>query len=241
MEYEERAADPLAGGLMRGNQCGMVWGAALAAGARSYQIFGAGPQAEARTMIASRRMVEAFAAQNKHVNCREITGIDIAAPTPGAIGRFLLKSSITGSCFGMAARYAASALDQMERSFAEEDVETIAAPASCSAMVLRKMGALDLHVVMAAGFAGGIGLSGYACGALGAAIWSLGMDILKNNGTFGLRNPGIDAKIERFSEFTHNEFECAKIVGRKFENVWDHAGYLQGGGCSELIKVLTAS
>jgi len=35
-ENEERATDPLAGGLLQqGHQCGMLWGAALAAGAES--------------------------------------------------------------------------------------------------------------------------------------------------------------------------------------------------------------
>ena len=36
-ENEERAADPLAGGIMqRGHQCGMLWGASLAVGAESF-------------------------------------------------------------------------------------------------------------------------------------------------------------------------------------------------------------
>ena len=34
------------------------------------------------------------------------------------------------------------------------------------------------------------------------------------------------------------ELECADIVGRKFENVDDHAGYLRDGGCSKIIDVL---
>ena len=38
-------------------------------------------------------------------------------------------------------------------------------------MLAQKMGASEMHAVMAAGFAGGIGLSGGACGALVAAIW----------------------------------------------------------------------
>ena len=41
------------------------------------------------------------------------------------------------------------------------------------------MGESDIHAVMASGLAGGIGLCGGACGALGAAIWILGMKIGK--------------------------------------------------------------
>ena len=40
---------------------------------------------------------------------------------------------------------------------------------------------------------------------------------------------------------TDNTFECSGIVGRKFENVHDHAGYLSEGGCSELIEGLAAA
>ena len=36
------------------------------------------------------------------------------------------------------------------------------------------------------------------------------------------------------------EFECAGIVGRKFENIADHAGYLRDGGCAKIIEVLSA-
>lgn len=36
------------------------------------------------------------------------------------------------------------------------------------------------------------------------------------------------------------EFECSEIVGRRFENIGDHAGYLRDGGCSEIIEVLAA-
>ena len=44
--------------------------------------------------------------------------------------------------------------------------------------------------------------------------------------------------IDRFIRSTDFEFECSKIVGRRFENVDDHAGYLREGGCSEIIEVL---
>ena len=46
LKLEERAAAPLAGGIMNyGYQCGIVWGAALAAGAQAYRLYGASPQA----------------------------------------------------------------------------------------------------------------------------------------------------------------------------------------------------
>src|SRR5512147_799217 len=114
MELEERAADPLAGGLMLGCQCGMLWGAALAGGAQAYRSFGPGPQAETATLAAAGRIVDSFRARNRHVDCRDITGIDLASPRPGLIALFLIKSAPTGSCLGMSARCARASLREIE-------------------------------------------------------------------------------------------------------------------------------
>jgi hypothetical protein len=238
MEFEERAADPLAGGVQYGYQCGMVWGAALAAGAQAYRLFGTGPQAEAGAMMAAQRMVASFRAQNRHVNCLEITGIDLSSPTPGMVVGFLLKSAITGSCFGIAARYAPAAFDEINIAFSEKRVEAPLAPLSCSAILAQKMGASAMQTVMAAGFAGGIGLSGGACGALGAAIWILGMNLLKEGGEFTFQAPYAVEVIERFKKSSGGEFECSKIAGRMFESIDDHASYLRDGGCSKIIEAL---
>ena len=68
---------PFAGGIMRhGYQCGMIWGAALAAGAQAYRLFGPGPQAEIRAILAAQGLVESFRARNKNINCLEITDLD---------------------------------------------------------------------------------------------------------------------------------------------------------------------
>jgi hypothetical protein len=67
---EERAVMPLAGGIVQhGYQCGLMWGAALAAGARAYRLFGAGPQAEARALGAAKRLVGSFRARYGDIDC----------------------------------------------------------------------------------------------------------------------------------------------------------------------------
>lgn len=241
MELEERAVDPLAGGMMRGYQCGMVWGAVLAAGAQAYRTLGTGPQAEARAMTAAQKIVESFRAQNKSINCREITGIDLSAPTARAVARFLIKSAPRGSCLGMAARCAKTEFHEINAALSQEQIEALPAPVSCSAMLAQKMGASDMHAVMAAGLAGGIGLSGGACGALGATLWIVGMNSLQEGaGALDLQTPEILGAMERFSKCTDGEFECSKIVGRKFKSVADHANYLRAGGCSKIIEGLAA-
>jgi len=241
MELEQRATDPLAGGLMRGYQCGQLWGAALAAGAQAYRTFGKGPQAEAATMIASKQIVESFRTQNKNIDCRAITGINLSTPKPWMIIRFLVKSGPTGSCFGMAARSASAAFNEINAALSEETIIVSPAPVSCSAILAQRIGASDLQTVMAAGLAGGIGLSGGACGALGTAIWIVRMNEAREQvGNAGYTDPNISDVIDRFVESTDGEFECSKIVGRKFESINDHAGYLHAGGCSKIIEVLAA-
>jgi hypothetical protein len=83
-------------------------------------------------------------------------------------------------------------------------------------------------------------LSGGACGALGAAIWIFGMNSIKQrNGRINYKDPGALAVIRKFLKSTDYQFECSDIVGRKFENISDHAAYLRDGGCSKIINALS--
>jgi hypothetical protein len=244
LKREEHAAMPLAGGIMgNGYQCGMLWGAALAAGARAYQLFGPGPQAEAEALVAGQRLVAAFRARNKHINCLEITEMSMKSSSRRRflvqLSRYFLKGGPI-LCFSMTAGYAPVALDEINTAYSEKHSAAPASPVSCAAMLAHKLGASDMHAVMAAGLAGGIGLSGGACGALGAALWIMGM----NNSQEGVENtkslsfPGAEEAVERFLQSADFEFECSKIVGRKFENADDHASYVRAGGCSKIIETL---
>lgn len=238
---EERALVPLAGGILQhGYQCGMIWGAALAAGAQAHRLLGAGPRAEARAILAARRALESFRARNGTIDCYDITETDRSSSTLQLMTYFLLKGGSIG-CFRMAAAYAPIAFGDIDAALSEEKAEPPPGPVSCSAVLARRMGASEVHVVMAAGLAGGIGLSGGACGALGAAIWIDGMTRLKQGaGKITYRSPAALETIDRFLRCTSFEFECATIVGRRFEGVADHAAHLCAGGCSRILDVLAA-
>jgi len=241
MKLEEAASAPLAGGIMgQGYQCGMLWGAALAAGAQAYRLLGPGPQAEAEALVTAQRLVESFRARNKEINCGDIIQLDWKSLSQRQLLKFFLRGGPIG-CFRMAANYAQTAYNESNTPISEQHNEALSNPVSCTAMLARKMGVSDLHAVMAAGFAGGIGLSGGACGALGAAIWIIVMRSGKDGGgMMGFDHPLASAAIGRFLESADHEFECSKIVGRRFENVADHAGYLHDGGCLEIIEALAA-
>ncbi len=240
-EIEEHASAPLAGGIIsHGYQCGMIWGASLAAGAQAHRLFGPGPQAETMAINAAQKLVESFRAYKGEINCLEITDTDKSSSAMKMIFVFFIKGGVIG-CMRQSAKYAQIAFREINSAFFKFNVEPSNQPVSCAAMLAKKMGASDMHAVMAAGFAGGIGLCGGACGALGAAIWISGMNRCKEgNGKIGFKNPQALAAIEKFLKCTDYKFECSEIVGRKFENISDHACYLREGGCSKIIEVLAA-
>jgi hypothetical protein len=239
LTVEEHAAMPLAGGIAgQGYQCGQLWGAALAAGAQAYRLFGPGPQAEAAAVMAAQRLTESFRARNKEINCLELTEISMKNVKARQILKLFLKKGGPIYCFGMAARYAKAAYPEINMALSKKPSEPLSRPVSCAAMLAQKMGLSDLQIVMAAGFAGGIGLSGGACGALGAAIWIMGLEQSKAGLKIEYPSQRATDVIERFLESADYEFECSKIVGRKFTDVQDHAGYLCGGGCSKIIEAL---
>jgi hypothetical protein len=153
---------------------------------------------------------------------------------------FLIKGGSIG-CFRMSARYAPVAYHAIKSAFSEKNIKVPSHPVSCAAMLAQKIGTSEKHTVMAAGFAGGIGLCGGACGALGAAIWFIGMNSLKDNkGKIEFKSPKALDAIDKFIKCTDYKFECSEIVGRNFEDVDDHASYLREGGCSKIIEVLAS-
>ena len=159
LELEERAAMPFAGGIMQyGFQCGMLWGVVLAAGAQAYRLYGPGPRAETGAIIAAQRLVESFRSRNKSINCVDISNINKSSSPKDMVVQFLLKGGVIG-CFRMAANYAPIAFDDINSQLSETKFEFPALPVSCAAVLAQKMGASELQTVMAAGFAGGIGLS----------------------------------------------------------------------------------
>jgi len=218
----------------------MIWGATMAAGRQAYLRFGATPQAEAHAVMAAQRLVESFHTLNKNINCVEITDLDRSSSTLQMVTFFLLKGGFFGCCRRVA-RYASAALDEIESGMTEEN-KSPAQSASCAAMLARRMGASEMRAVMAAGFAGGIGLCGGGCGALATALWVIGLErCLEPGGKISYSDPQMKDLVERFLKSTGYTFECSEIVGRKFTDLEDHAAHLRNGGCAELLDVLAAS
>jgi hypothetical protein len=44
----------------------------------------------------------------------------------------------------------------------------------------------------------------------------------------------------RFLAATDGRFECAEIVGRKFESVADHAAFVREGRCTGVVETIAS-
>jgi len=239
MENEERASDPLAGGLMQtGHQCGQLWGATLAAGAEAFRRHPDRERAMGAAMTATRHLVDSFERRAKSVNCRDIIGCDFS-------GRFdLWKALLLGRfvrCFMLAGRWAPEAIAAADEGLARDAGAPPRQPLSCASAVVKKMGAGAEEMVMVAGFAGGIGLSGNACGAFGAAIWMKTLAWCREHPGKTppyFKNQATKNMLRAFKAATGSEMLCHRITGRRFKSVGEHAEFVKSGGCGELIDLL---
>ncbi len=244
-ETEEFATDPLAGGLMSSqNQCGMLWGSTLAVGAESFRRNNNSDMAVSVAMSATQNIVHSFSNRAKSVNCRNIVDFDFKNNSDTA--KFLLKSLPGGFqnliCSNLAEKWYPEAILAAKEGLSEEQIGLSLQPKSCASEVAKRMGASDEEMVMVAGLAGGIGLSGNGCGALGAAIWMNTLSWCRNNpGKSGYLNPGSNEIFERFIKETGSEILCSKLSGQSFKTIDDHTEFLNNGGCEKLIDALVQS
>jgi hypothetical protein len=239
---EERASDLLAGGIMQcGYQCGMLWGATLGAGAESFRRHTDRDQAIAMTIMATQGVVESFSKRAKCVNCREITKTDWRTPL-GMVKYFLTGKLFT--CLNLAEKWAPEAIQSIKEGTSRTQPDVPPTALSCASEVAKKMGASDEEMVMVAGFAGGIGLSGNGCGALSAAIWMKSLAWCKKHPGKSppfFKNAEIANLIKAFCGVTDSHFPCHTITGQCFRTVNEHSEFLKSGGCTNIINVLAQS
>lgn len=242
-ESEEKASDFFAGGItQKGHQCGMLWGASLAVGAESFSRYSDKSDAIAAAMNASHQLVESFHNRTRAVNCRDISKVDWENKLDFAfyMVKTILHGFIYSPCFNLIVKWTPEAIQAANKGLAEKTVQNHPC-LSCATETLKKMGASDEESIMVAGFAGGIGLSGNACGALGAVIWYKMLEWGKNHpGKTPSYFNNQDAKsiLRAFYIETDSEVLCTKISGKQFCSMDDHSDYIKNGGCKGLIEAL---
>ena len=243
-ENEERALDPLAGGISnQGHQCGMLWGACMAVGKEAYRRHPNQEEAIATAVRACQHIIKSFVSRTDTVNCREIIGYNLNTVL-GLLG-FMIKTTVTGmnnsQCFNLAEDWAPEAIQASKDGLSAVPSLLNHPAVSCAAEVVKRMGGTEEEIVTMAGFAGGLGLSGYACGALSAAIWMKTLEWCKANPGKTppyFRNPTIKKMIKSFKEMTDSKMLCREITGQQFSNIDEHAANIHKGGCKDLIEQL---
>lgn len=242
-ENEEKASDFLAGGIVqKGYQCGMLWGAALAVGAESFRRYGDKSEAIASAIRASQRLLESFTKRTKSTDCRDISKVDWENKFDMAIYmvKTILQGFIYSPCFNLISKWTPEAIQAANLGLSEKPIQDQPC-VSCASEVVKKMGATDEEAVMVAGFAGGLGLSGNACGALSAAIWYKMLDWSKK--TPGktpsyFNNQDAKTAFRAFYIQTDSEMMCSRITGKDFKSIDEHTEYIRSGGCGKLIDAL---
>ena len=242
---EEKASDILAGGIaMKGHQCGMLWGGALAIGAEAFRTYNDRDEATTAAVIASKYLIESFHHRAGTVNCRDITKVNWEKKSHFVI--FFLKTVAQGfvfsPCFNFIEKWMPEAIQAAKKGLSEKTAPNQPC-LSCASEVLKKMGASDEESLTVAGLAGGIGLSGNGCGALSAVIWHKMLEWGKRNPDKTppmFNNPEIKEILKVFSNQTNSEMLCHKISGQQFTTINEHTEYLNNGGCRPLLEALAA-
>ncbi len=237
LEEEERAIDPLAGGIMQqGYQCGMLWGASMAVGAEAHRRNDDPGQAIAITIAATQNIMDSFLKRAKSIECEEITQCDFSSKA--SFAKFFFTGGVF-SCFVLAGKWAPEAIESATEGLSARHLDFVEPPRSCASEVVREMGASEEEMAMVAGFAGGLGLSGNGCGALAAAIWMTTLIWNREHpGKTSMKNPATEKLLKAFYDETDYEMLCENICGTCFKTIDDHTVFVNNGGCKKLISVL---
>ncbi len=239
-DEEEKAIDPMAGGILQqGYQCGMLWGASMAVGAESFRRNGNTDRALPTTILATQHLMKSFAERTGSIECEEITQCDFTNK------KSFLKYMLSGkfvSCFKLAGKWAPEALQAAREGLGTQDTNQPQETNSCASEVVRQMGGGEEEMAMVAGFAGGLGLSGNGCGALAAAVWKNALvHNRKNPGKSTPYDPESNDTLKVFYKETDYEMMCDKICGKSCSSLEEHTLFLKSGGCKKLIEVLAGS
>jgi C_GCAxxG_C_C family probable redox protein len=246
----EQASHAFYGGFMYlGHACGILTGAVLAAGLAAKTRFDGEERQAAAALFAAIQLAEAYGELTGSVNCREITGVDLA----GVNGRLRYIREGTGQvCGRFYMNWSDQAHELLEQAFADfEAHDPPPACANCAVMTLKKVAAAvgmkEEDAVLAAGLAGGVGLRGNVCGALAAGVYALSVAhyrerkerdsqmraIFQGMTGSSFRGPAMQLK-QAFNGRFGSEL-CRQIVQRPFPDIEAYSAFIEQGGCRDVV------
>jgi hypothetical protein len=250
----EQAIHAFSGGFMhRGDACGLLTGAALAAGCEARRRFDDDVTASSSALAAAVALAEAFPELTESADCRDMTGASFG--TIGGRIRYL-RTGTARQCGRTLLEWCGQAHQLIDHALAESARRgPVAGRTNCAVEALRRsapsVGMPAADSVIVAGLAGGVGLLGNVCGALAAGVFALEVARYRRRKArrdsrlrgsieemFGIRYRGPATMLRRSIEERFGSVLCAEIVGRRFEDVVDHAEFVDGGGCQEVIAAV---
>jgi len=236
----ERAMDPFAGGLLlSGHQCGMVWGSSMAAGIQAWILYHERGQAISAAITASSELVKSYTARSGAINCRDVCGHDLNRKIDLFLFMVKFILHINRACLHLADAWTPEACRTVHRSLSDTPVGPANAE-SCASRTVKAMGATEQEEAIVSGFAGGIGLSGNACGALGAAVWMRTLAWTREKpGKSSYNNPYARKVLKNFMEATGSKVLCRDVCGRTFHSIEEHSDFVRNGGCAKIIAALS--
>lgn len=233
----ERATAIFAGGVaLQGHQCGLLWGTALAVGHKIASVAETPEQAIGQTLKTCQRLANALKCQTDNINCKTIINTDLSKQTE--ISHFLDGADAV-KCFKIADLWAPEAVHIAHKSLLVESITYPDDCRSCATRVVRKMGGSLKESLTVAGLAGGLGLSGNMCGALGAALWYKALKWLQDNPTekhYPFAQTQKD--LNKCLEFSNGKFLCPTLSGHRFRTLEQHRNFIAEGGCNKWIDIL---
>lgn len=181
-------------------------------------------------------MMDSFISRTNYHNCYDI--VQCNWKKKGSILKYFISGKVA-YCFRLAEKWAPEAIQSAIDGLELHKENLPGKCLSCTCEVARKMGANEEQVLMVAGFAGGIGLSGNGCGALATAIWLNTMTWYREHSDKVMfTNPYVEHTMKVFLKETRDLISCREITARTFETTDEHTEFIARGGCKELINVL---
>jgi hypothetical protein len=249
----EQALHSFSGGFMHsGHACGLLTGAAMAAGFLARVRFEDNETRAAAALYATIQLAKAYPELTESVNCREITEV----PLTNLRGRLrYLQEGKARMCGRFHLKWSAQAHDQIDKALTEFEERVPAKKCTnCAVNTLEKIVTparmKEADSVLVAGLAGGVGLLGNVCGALATGVYAMSVSHYLERGgkkrdsrirgslqeLAGTRYQGAATRLRiEFIDCFGSEL-CTRIAPRKFEDMEEHSVFIEQGGCKEVIE-----
>jgi hypothetical protein len=248
----EQAVHAFSGGFMhRGDACGLLTGAVLAAGFEAKRRFGDAGTRSAAALHAAVRLAAGLPELAGSIDCRDFTETELVT-IAGRLKYF--RTGVAPRCGRVHLKWGERAHRLIDRSLTEFAARgPVRSAANCATETMRRcapaVGVPEADAVVVAGLAGGVGLLGNVCGALGAGVFALGVQRYgrrredrrdsRLRGTVqelvGAAYRGAATKLRRAFEAGFGSRLCEEVIGRRFDSPASHAAFIEQGGCREVM------